>query len=137
MRLSKIFTLAAITILAASMALAQQASPDKAAVPVTSVQGPSAEQPKDISIYCEVKTVNTASSFLSVQYYDYDTDEEKDIQVVIGKDTKIENAASIAEIKVGDWVDCIYIVKDSQNIAKSVVVEKEEAPPEETAAPAE
>lgn len=86
----------------------------------------------EISIYGEVQGANTTENSLSVQYYDYDTDEEKTIDVVLTKDTKLENTASITDIKSGDWVDVTYMVSDNKNIAKSVTVEKEETAAEET-----
>ena len=67
-----------------------------------------------------------------MQYYDYDSDEEKTAEIMADKDTKIDNAASLAGINKGDWVDVTYTLTDGKNIAKSVMVEKEE---KEEAAP--
>lgn len=85
-----------------------------------------AQAAKDMSVYGEVQAVNPAANTISVQYYDYDSDQEKTADVVADKDTKIENAASLDKIAKGDWVDVTYAVKDSKNIAKSIIVEKEE-----------
>jgi len=90
---------------------------------------------KDLSIYGEVKSVNPSASSMTVQYYDYDSDEEKSIDIVTDKDTKLENVANVGEIKQGDWIDATYTAKDSQNIAKSIIVEKEEMPAETEKAP--
>ena len=87
-----------------------------------------APKPKELSIYGEVQSVDAASSSMSVQYYDYDSDEEKAADVVFNKDTKIDNAAALADIKKGDWADVTYEIMDGKNIAKSVMVEKEEEP---------
>ncbi len=93
---------------------------------------------KELSLYGEVQAVNTAAHSLSVQYYDYDTDEERLADIGADKDTKIENAATLADIKKGDWVDVTYAAKDNKNIAKVIAVEKEEAPAApESAAPAD
>lgn len=89
-----------------------------------------AAQPEELSIYGEVQAVNHASNSLSVQYYDYDSDEEKTIEITLDKETTIENAAKLDEIKQNDWVDVTYSVSDSKNMAKSIIVEKEEAPAE-------
>jgi len=91
---------------------------------------------KDLSIYGEVKSVNPSASSMTVQYYDYDSDEEKSIDIVTDKDSKLENVANVGEIKQGDWIDATYAAKDSQNIAKSIIVEKEEMPAETEKAPA-
>ncbi len=93
-------------------------------------------QPKDLSVYGEVQSVNTAANSLSVQYYDYDSDQEKTAEIALDKNTKIENVTGIDKIAKGDWVDVVYTVKDAKNIAVSVVVEKEEhETPVDAAAP--
>lgn len=86
-----------------------------------------APQAKELAIYGEVQDVNAASGSISVQYYDYDTDEEKTASIFTDKDTKIENAATLNDIKNGDWVDVTYDVSAGKNIAKFIMVEKEEA----------
>lgn len=100
-------------------------APQEAAAPAAA---PKEEipQPKDLSIYGEVQAVNAAANSFSVQYYNYDTDEEKMIEVLVDKDTKMENAASLNEIKKGDWADVTYVVDAGKNIVKSMIVEKEE-----------
>lgn len=87
-------------------------------------------QPEELSIYGEVQAVDEDSNSLSVQYYDYDSDEEKTIEIGVDKDTKIENAAKLDEIKQNNWVDVTYSVSAGKNIAKSIIVEKEEVPVE-------
>jgi Cu/Ag efflux protein CusF len=98
---------------------------------------PEASQPKDASIYGEVLAVNATANTISVQYYDYDSDEEKTVDLNCGADTKMENAASLNDVKKGDWVDAVYVASEGKNIAKSVMVEKEEAMQEPEAAPAD
>ncbi|MDP3804097.1 MAG: hypothetical protein Q8Q87_00935 [Candidatus Omnitrophota bacterium] len=83
-------------------------------------------QPEEISIYGEVKSIDDAASSVKLQYYDYDNDEERTTDIVIDKDTKMENAAVLNDIKQGDWIDAVYSVKDAKFVAKSVIVEKEE-----------
>ena len=94
-----------------------------------------AVQPQEISIYGEVKAVNTAVSSMTVQYYDYDSDEEKTIEVSSDSNTKMENAATINDVKQGNWADVIYTVVNGKNIAKSIIVEKEEEAPAEMPKP--
>ena len=88
-------------------------------------------QPQEISIYGEVKVVNPASSSLTIQYYDYDSDEEKTIEIVTDSTTKMENAATISDVKQGNWADVIYTAAGGKNTAKSIIVEKEEEAPAE------
>lgn len=97
---------------------------------VTPAPAATTVQPQDISIYGEVKAVNPVTNSMTVQYYDYDSDEEKSIEIIADSNTKMENAATINDVKQGNWADVIYIVTDGKNIAKSIIVEKEEAPAE-------
>lgn len=83
-------------------------------------------QPEEMSIYGEVKSTDETTNSIKLQYYDYDNDEEKTVAIEIDKDTKMENAASLKDIKQGDWVDAVYLMKEKSNIAKSIIVEKEE-----------
>ena len=85
-------------------------------------------QPEEISIYGEIKAVNQAANSITVQYYDYDSDNEKSIDITADSTTKMENAATINDIKQGNWADIIYAIINGKNIAKSIVVEKEDAP---------
>ncbi len=101
------------------------------AIPPAPVSGENAAT-KEQSIYGEVQVVNAAANSLTVQYYDYDSDEEKTIELVADKDTKIENAAALGNINKSDWVDVTYTTSDGKNVAKSIMVEKEE---KEEAAP--
>ena len=90
----------------------------------------------ELSIYGEVQGYNASTNSMSVQYYDYDNDEEKTVEITVDKDTKLENFSSIDELRKGDWVDINYASVGGKNIAKMVSVEKEEPSAEETASDA-
>ncbi|MCX5666566.1 MAG: hypothetical protein NT036_05995 [Candidatus Omnitrophica bacterium] len=92
-----------------------------------------AAKTNELSIYGEVQAVNVPASSISVQYYDYDNDEEKTLEVSLDKDSKLENVKAIGEIKKGDWVDVTYAVTAGKNMAKMVSVEVEEPAAEENA----
>ena len=87
----------------------------------------------ELSIYGEVQAVNAPASTMSVQYYDYDNDEEKTLEVALDKDSKLENVKTIGEVKKGDWVDVTYTVIGGKNTAKVVSVEVEEPAAENNA----
>lgn len=91
-----------------------------------------ASQPTSQNIYGEVQAVNAAGGTMTVQYYDYDADEEKAIDLMVASGTKIENAPGLADIKKGDWVDATFAAEGQKNTASSVTVEKEEEVPTET-----
>lgn len=106
-----------------------QEEPVSTVVPTPAPAEPANEpvlQPEEMSIYGEVKSIDEAADSVKIQYYDYDNDEEKTTDIEIDKDTKMENAASLKDIKQGDWIDAVYLAKGGKNIAKSVIVEKEE-----------
>lgn len=133
--------LAIIPVMIAFFALAayaQQGDQPKAAAETAGDAVAAAEsakaaisQPKDLTIYGEVQSVNAAGGTMTVQYYDYDTDEERSIELSVAGDTKIENAPGLGDIKKGDWADITYMTQDSKNKAKSIIVEKEEEVPAE------
>ena len=89
-------------------------------------------QPEEISIYGEIKAVNQAANSITIQYYDYDSDQEKSIEITVDTNTKLENAATINNIKQDSWADVIYTAANGKNIAKSIIVEKEEDTSAET-----
>ena len=127
-----------LSILAALVFLAVPASAQDTEKPVQTAAAPVSEQvtktmaAEELSIYGEVQSVGAEGmGSLTVQYYDYDADDEKTIVVTLDANTKLENAGSIADIKKGDWADVAYSVVDGKNIAKSVIVEKEEEAPAE------
>jgi len=95
-----------------------------------------AAKTNEFSIYGEVQAVNVQAASISVQYYDYDNDEEKTLEVSLDKDSKLENVKAIDAVKKGDWVDVTYTVTGGKNIAKMVSVETEE-PAAENNAPAD
>lgn len=122
----------------------EQAQPAAAAqqAPAGTAQAPAAapakeETPKisELSIYGEVQNVNAQANSMTVQYYDYDNDEEKTTEITLDSNSKLENVKAIGEIKKGDWVDVTYASAAGKNMAKMVSVEKEE-PAQEEAAPA-
>ena len=47
-------------------------------------------------------------------------------EIYTNKDTKLEKAPSLNDIKKGDWADITYTVNDTKNIAKSISIEKDE-----------
>jgi hypothetical protein len=129
----------AIALICATPVLSQEKAPEKApAAPAPSAPAPEAAAPapsKDVPIYGEVQSVNAAANSMTVLYYDEETYEEKSIDLIVDKDTKLENAKALADIKEGDWVDATYTAAEGKNKASLVKVEKEEELPPVTTAP--
>lgn len=126
-----LLAIAMIGLAAVSAFAQEQQVPAQAAAPEEVSAGPA--QSQEISIYGEVKNANMAANSITIQYYDYDSDEEKSIDVTADAATKMENANEIVDIKPGNWADVVYSVKDGKNLAKSIMVEKEEEAPLEPA----
>ena len=134
-----ILIVALIAMSSSAAAFAQteeKAAPLAAAAVSAPAPAPEAPQAKEIAIYGEVQTVDAAAGQVAIQYYDYDSDSEKTATVMVDKDSKIENAGSLGDIKKGDWADVTYTVKDGNNAAKVITVEKEETPATEQTSPA-
>lgn len=139
MKKSKVYFIAGAALFVLFLAGAAFSQDSQTPAPDQSAQAPAVKQAvkeeapqptKDFSIYGEVQSVNAVVNSLTVQYYDYDSDEEKTADILADKDTKIENASGIIDIKKGDWVDVTYVALDGKNTAKSIIVEKEEVAPE-------
>lgn len=130
MSLKTKFIMLSIFVLALSVAPAVSAQ-DAASPAVETAAAPAKDvitQPAadELSIYGEVQAADAVAQTITVQYYDYDADEEKTMSISCDPATKFENAASVGDMKKGDWADVTYILKDGKSIAKSIVVEKEE-----------
>jgi hypothetical protein len=76
-----------------------------------------------------------SSNQITVKEYDYESDEEVDVTYAIDPEVKIENVNSLEEITIGDSVGIDFVVRDSEKVAKVIIVEKssyeEEYTPEE------
>jgi hypothetical protein len=126
-----------ITILAVPV-FSQSAAQDpaeEAAAPAEEAAAPAEEAaaPNELSVYGEVQAVNAQASSITIQYYDYDSDEEKTLEAVINKDSRLENVKAVNEIKKGDWVDITCATAPGGNIALDIIVEKEDLFEEESA----
>ncbi len=105
--------------------------------PAVSEAVPAETAGNDVSwVWGEVKAVDATASAFTINYMDYQTDEEKDLVLTNDAETKFDNIGSLADIKVGDTVSVDYAVKDGKNIVKNISVEKMEELPEALSADA-
>ena len=78
-------------------------------------------------------SVDANNNQINLKYLDYETDTEKEMSLIVDKDTRYEGVASLLDIKPQDTVSIDYIIKEGKNIAKQVNVEKiEDITPEVT-----
>jgi len=77
-----------------------------------------------------------SSNQIIVKEYDYESDEEVDVTYAIDSKVEIKNVNSLEEITIGDSVGIDFLVRDSEKVAKVIIVEKssyeEEYTPEAT-----
>lgn len=78
-------------------------------------------------LWGEVASVDNQKGELLVQYLDYDTDLEKEVNISVDGKTAYENTDSLIDIKPGDAVSIDFLsFSDGRNIAKKISVEKPE-----------
>lgn len=78
-------------------------------------------------LWGEVSTVEAQNKTIAVKYFDYETDQEKEITVIADSKTIFDNLKSLDELKPLDTVSIDYIVQaDGKNIAKNISLEKPE-----------
>jgi Cu/Ag efflux protein CusF len=122
-----ILSVFALALSASAVSAQDQASPAVETAVVPAKDALAAPATDELSIYGEVQAADAEAQTITVQYYDYDADEEKTISISCEVATKFENAASVADMKKGDWADVTYALENGKSIAKSIVVEKEES----------
>lgn len=76
-------------------------------------------------LWGEVSAINAANNQITVKYLDYDTDNEKEINITVDDKTAYEYVKALNEIKLQDTVSIDYILgpKDKY-VAKNISVEK-------------
>jgi hypothetical protein len=100
-------------------------SQDEAAEKPPAEEVPS--EPETLWIWGEVVSVDAAAKKVLVKYLDYETDTEKEINIVVDDKTTYENVKSVDEIKPQDTLSIDYMISpDGSNIARNISVEKPE-----------
>jgi len=81
----------------------------------------------------DVVAVDLENSRLIVSYIDNETEEEKEISLLVDEATTYENAVSLDEIKVGNVVAIDYILEpDGKAVALNIRVEEPESDESDT-----
>lgn len=83
-------------------------------------------------LWGEVKSLDIPNNELTINYFDYETDSEKEMKINVNDKTKYENVNSLTDIKLNDTISVDYTLSpDGKYIAQNISVEK----PEETSPP--
>jgi len=90
-------------------------------------------QPSSQWVWGEVLSIDQPNRAIRLKYVDYDTDEEKELALVVDDSTTYENIKAFDAIVLKDTISVDYVVSsDGRNIAKNISAEKPEANNTET-----
>ena len=79
-------------------------------------------------VWGEVVSLDSQAKTLILKYLDYETDQEKELALVIDEKTTYENIKSFDEIKVKDILSIDYATgPEDKNVAKNISLEKPDA----------
>jgi hypothetical protein len=78
-------------------------------------------------LWGEVKSLDIANNEIVINYFDYDTDSEKEIKINTDNKTVYDNINSLNDIKLNDAISVDYVISpDGKYIAKNISIEKTE-----------
>ena len=78
-------------------------------------------------VWGEVVSLDSQAKTITLKYLDYETDQEKELVLIVDNRTAYENVKSFDEIKVKDTLSVDYAVEsESKNNAKNISLEKPE-----------
>jgi len=81
-------------------------------------------------VWGEVVSLDSQAKTVILKYLDYETDQEKELALVIDEKTTYENIKSFDEIKVKDILSIDYAAgPEDKNVAKNISLEKPDALP--------
>ncbi len=84
-------------------------------------------------VWGEITALDPQNKEVTINYFDYETDTEKELKLSMSDNTRYENINSINDLKLHDTISVDYILgADGKYTARNISVEK----PEEPAAPA-
>lgn len=106
-------------------ACAQDAAKPAAETGAKPAETAPAANPADIQwLWGEVVSIDAGAKSLVVKYLDYDTDEEKTINISVTGETTFQEVKDFDGIKAQDTVSVEYEVKEGKNCAKDITVEQ-------------
>ncbi|MFA5063641.1 MAG: hypothetical protein WC578_06205 [Candidatus Omnitrophota bacterium] len=85
-------------------------------------------------VWGEVTSVDVSAKTLTLEYLDYETDQEREIILSVDDSTAYDNVKSLEEIRVKDNLSIDYFFKNGKSLAKSISLEKSEGAPVEDSA---
>lgn len=130
MNLKKVVVLSGLAIV--MMATTQIVFAEEAAVApadstvITSNQQITSQKEGDMQwAWGEVTNLDNQAKTVTLKYLDYETDQEKDLVLVVDEKTTFENIKDFNELKLKDTLSIDYMIGvDNKNIAKNISFEK-------------
>ena len=147
MNLKKTVVLFGLVVMMAAtgrMVFAEEAVVAPAADPMVIDSNQQSTSPKETDMqwaWGEVTNLDNQANAVTLKYLDYETDQEKELVLIVDEKTTFENIKDFNELKLKDTLSIDYMVgADNKNIAKNISFEKPDisssAPvPSEAAAP--
>jgi hypothetical protein len=85
-------------------------------------------------VWGEIISLDPQNKEIAINYFDYETDTEKELKLTIDDRTKYENVNSLNDLKLHDTISVDYVLgSDGKYAVRNISVEK----PEESVVPAE
>lgn len=127
MRLNKILVLGiiiSIIFISHGFVIGEEAIERGGVIPETEIE------PQTQWVWGEAVSVDTQNKTILVKYFDYETDQEKEISIDVDDKTTYENINSIDQIELKDNLSIDYITtQEGKNIATNISLEKPETEP--------
>ncbi|MFA5156669.1 MAG: hypothetical protein WC532_04690 [Candidatus Omnitrophota bacterium] len=78
-------------------------------------------------VWGEVISLDPQNNQLAINYFDYETDMEKELKLAVDDKTKYENTNALADLKLHDTISVDYILtSDGRYTVRNISVEKPE-----------
>jgi hypothetical protein len=91
------------------------------------VSGPVDQSSEAQWVWGEIVAIDAAKNELTVKYLDYETDQEKELVLLVDEKTSFENARALSEIKPQSPAGIDYIIdNEGKNIARNISIENME-----------
>jgi hypothetical protein len=105
------------SVACANLVLSEELAPEKAVEEVSA--------PQIDFLWGHVVSINTENGTILIGYNDIETNQDKQANISVTKDTVLENVTELKEIAPGDSASIDYTLSPSQDmIAKSIWIEK-------------
>ncbi|MCX5699263.1 MAG: hypothetical protein NTX01_06160 [Candidatus Omnitrophica bacterium] len=122
--------LAMVMMSTAQIVFAEEAAVEPAdSVTITSNQQAASQKDGQMQwAWGEVTNLDNQARTVTLKYLDYETDQEKELVLVVDEKTAFENIQDFNELKLKDTLSIDYMIEvDNKNIAKNISFDKPDA----------